>query len=403
MTLLQNSSTSERTSHSKMKTGKFDIGNIINTLRKIELPIKIFDGYITKQVLAATFVCIFLFVVIWIAPETLLKVIKRTLAGWYTPWVGLQLLIYEVPKIVGKALPVGLLLGTLFTFDKLTKDSELTVLRGIGLSFWRIVYPIVIMSIFVSILCFSLYNTLIPYSEKKINQLKHECYETHFVYTVKADQDHLKKIIIVPRYYNDQISHPLVLNFDSTQYTDTSVLSSIMQAQYAVYAHNKWTIYNVKQYELGRDGVFKNISNLKQIEVLEGEKAHTAYKIMSYSTKKDRELNNKEITEYIGMLKSENLNDEYRFMLNKYLQRYFHSAICVLFAILGCLLGFSKPREQKLVNFVIGIGVVFAYYITLPFFDMCAEKGILNPLITSSIQPIAILIAIFIFKKIKDL
>lgn len=375
----------------------------ISKLKKIELPFKIFDGYITKQVFGATLVCIFLFVVIWIAPETLLKVIKRTLSGDYTPWVGIQLLIYEIPKIVGKALPVGLLLGTLFTFDKLTKDSELTVLRGIGLSFWRIVYPIIILSMFVSVLCFSLYNTLIPYSEKKIKQLKHEGYETHFVYTVKADQDKLKKIVIVPRYSNDQISRPLVLNFDSSQYTDTSVLSSIMQGQYAVYTKDKWELYDVKQYELGRDGVFKNISKIKKVEVLSKDKANTAFKIMNYSTKRDRELNNAEITEYIGMLKSENLNDEFRFMLNKYLQRYFHSAICVLFAILGCLLGFSKPREQKLVNFVIGIGIVFAYYITLPFFDMCAEKGIISPLITSSIQPIAILIAIFIFKKVKDL
>ena len=371
-------------------------------LPKLELPFKIFDGYITKQVFAATLVCIFLFVVIWIAPETLLKVIKRTMSGMYTPMVGLQLLVYEIPKIVGKALPVGLLLGTLFTFDKLSKDSELTVLRSIGLTFSRIVYPIVILSMFVSVLCFSLYNTLIPYSEKKINMLKGESYETHFVYTVKADKDQLQKIIVVPKYYNNMISRPLVLNFDSSQYQDMSVLSSIMQSDYAVYTKGSWVIHNIKQYELTKDGVFKSIKNLKQAQVLEGEKADTAYKIMSYSTKKERELNNAEITEYIGMLKSEGLKDEYRFMLNKYLQRYFHSAICILFAVLGCLLGFSKPREQKLVNFVIGIGIVFGYYITLPFFDMCAEKGILSPYITSSIQPIAILIAIFVFKKIKD-
>ena len=369
---------------------------------KLELPFKIFDGYITKQVFAATLVCIFLFVVIWIAPETLLKVIKRTMSGMYTPMVGLQLLVYEIPKIVGKALPVGLLLGTLFTFDKLSKDSELTVLRSIGLTFSRIVYPIVILSMFVSVLCFSLYNTLIPYSEKKINMLKGESYETHFVYTVKANKDQLQKIIVVPKYYNNMISRPLVLNFDSSQYQDMSVLSSIMQSDYAVYTKGSWVIHNIKQYELTKDGVFKSIKNLKQAQVLEGEKADTAYKIMSYSTKKERELNNAEITEYIGMLKSEGLKDEYRFMLNKYLQRYFHSAICILFAVLGCLLGFSKPREQKLVNFVIGIGIVFGYYITLPFFDMCAEKGILSPYITSSIQPIAILIAIFVFKKIKD-
>lgn len=373
------------------------------SIKKIELPFKIFDGYVTKQVFAATLVCIFLFVVIWIAPEILLKVIKKTLAGIYTPWIAVQLLIHEIPKIVGKALPVGLLLGTLFTFDKLTKDSELTVLRSIGLSFWRIVYPIIVLSVFISVLCFSLYNTLIPYSEKKINILKQNYPETHFVYTVKADKDNLEKIIIVPRFSRNQISSPLVLNFDSTQYTDTSVLNSIMKAEYAVYTKDKWEIYNVKKYQLGTDGVFKNIRNVDKIEVLSGEKANTAFKIMDYSTKRDRELNNSEITEYIKMLKSENLHDEYRFMLNKYLQRYFHSFICILFAILGCLLGFSKPREQKLVNFVIGIGIVFAYYITLPFFDMCAEKGILSPLLTSSIQPIAILISIFIFKKIKDL
>ena len=369
---------------------------------KIVLPFKIFDGYITKQVFAATLVCIFLFVVIWIAPETLLKVIKRTLAGWYTPWVGLQLLVYEVPKIVGKALPVGLLLGTLFTFDKLSKDSELTVLRSIGLTFWRIVYPLIVLSIFVSVLCFSLYNTLIPYSEKKINFLKGESPETHFVYTVKADKDQLQKIIVVPRYYRNMISRPLVLNFDASQYQDTSVLNSILQGDYAVYNKDSWVLHNVKKYELTKDGVFKSIKNIKDQQILSGEKANTAFKIMSYSTKRDRELNNSEITEYIGMLKSENLNDEYRFMLNKYLQRYFHSAICILFTILGSLLGFSRPREQKLVNFVIGIGIVFGYYITLPFFDMCAEKGILSPYITSSIQPIAILIAIFVFKKIKD-
>lgn len=372
-------------------------------LSKIELPFKIFDRYITTQVLAATLVCILLFVVIWIAPETLLKITKRTMAGIYTPIVGLQLLVNEIPKIIGKALPVGLLLGTLFTFDKLSKDSELTILRSIGIKFWRIVYPIIVLSVFISVLCFSLYNTLIPYSEKNINALKHESFDTHFVYTVKANQDQLQKIIVVPKYYKHMISRPLILNFDSSQYQDTSVLSSIFQADYAVYNKDSWVIYNVKKYELTKDGVFKSISNTDKIEVLEGEKANIAFKIMNYSTKRDRELNNAEITEYIKLLKSENLKDEYRFMLNKYLQRYFHSAICILFAIIGCILGFSRPREQKLVNFVIGIGIVFAYYITLPFFDMCAEKGLLSPFITASIQPIAILIAIFIFKKMKDL
>lgn len=365
--------------------------------------IKIFDKYLFRQVLAATFVCIFLFVVIWIAPETLLKVIKRTLAGIYTPWVGVQLLIYEIPKIVGKALPVGLLLGSLYTFDKLSKDFELTIFRSIGMKFWRIITPVIALSIILTVVCFSLYNTLIPYSEKKINQLKNESYNTHFVYNVKAEKDKLAKIMIIPSYHDNQITRPLVLNFNANQYTDTSVLNSILLADYGVYKDGTWTLRNVKKYQLSESGVFEGITKLKETDVLKGENGQTAFKIMNYSIKRDRELNNSEITEYIKLLKREGLKDEYRFMMNKYLQRYFHSLICILFAILGCILGFSQPREQRLVGFTVGIAVVFAYYITLPFFDMCAEKGLLSPYITSSIQPIAIMIAILIFKRVKDL
>lgn len=366
--------------------------------------VKIFDRYITKQVFAATLVCIVLFVVIWIAPETLLKVIKRTLAGIYTPWVGVQLLINEIPKIVGKALPVGLLLGTLFTFDKLSKDFELTILRGIGLNFWRIVTPIIALSVIFTVLCFSLYNTLIPQSEKRILSLKNESYQTHFVFTIKnKDNERMEKILVVPNYHSDQISNPVVLNFNENQYKDTSVLNNVMMADYAVYKNKEWQLYNVKKYQLTEDGVFKSIDNYDTVRVLDGHKADTAYKLMKYSVKRDREMNNSEITEYIRLLKQEGLKDEYRFMLNKYLQRYFHSIICILFAILGCLLGFSQPREQRLVGFTIGLAIVFGYYITLPFFDMCAEKGLLSPYVTSTIQPIAIIIAILVFKRIKDL
>lgn len=365
--------------------------------------IKIFDRYLFKQVLAATVVCIFLFVVIWIAPETLLKVIKRTLSGQYTPWVGIQLLIYEIPKIIGKALPVGLLLGSLFTFDKLSKDFELTIFRSIGMSFWRIVSPVIALSMILTVLCFALYNTLIPYSEHKINQLKNEGYETHFVYNVKANKDRLEKILIVPKYHSDQISTPLVLNFNADQYKNTSVLDNIMLADYAVYKNKNWTLHNVKKYQLDGSGVFEKITKYNDINVLSGESGETAFKLMNYSIRRDRELNNSEMTDYIRLLKHENLQDEFRFNMNKYLQRYFHSLICILFAILGCILGFSQPREQRLIGFTVGIAVVFGYYITLPFFDMCAEKGLLSPYITATIQPIAIMIAILVFKKVKDL
>ena len=99
----------------------------------------------------------------------------------------------------------------------------------------------------------------------------------------------------------------------------------------------------------------------------------------------------------------EDLDENYRFMLNKYFQRFFHPFVCVLLAIMGCLLGFSKPREQRLIGFTIAIGCIFLYYITLPFFDLLAEKNVLPPLVTAATPPIAFLLAIIAFYKSKDL
>ena len=139
------------------------------------------------------------------------------------------------------------------------------------------------------------------------------------------------------------------------------------------------------------------------MSILEGKPSQNAYTLMMYSTKRDRDITNKDLKNYISLLKEENMTEEYRFMLNKYFQRFFHPFVCVLLAIMGTLLGFSKPREQRLVGFTIAIGCIFVYYITLPFFDLLAEKGILPPLITAIFPPLAFLACIVAFYKSKDL
>ena len=137
--------------------------------------------------------------------------------------------------------------------------------------------------------------------------------------------------------------------------------------------------------------------------ILNGDDANDAYTIMINSTKKDRDINNKDLKAYIDLLKKENLDEDYRLMANKYYQRFFHPFVCVLLAVMGCLLGFSKPREQRLIGFTIAIGCIFVYYITLPFFDLLAEKGVLPPLATAAIPPLAFLLAIIMFYKSRDL
>ena len=368
----------------------------------------VYDRYIFNQVLITTIVAILLFTIVWIAPEMLLNTIKKILAHEYTVKTGVMVLIYELPKFLGKAFPVGLLLGSLFTFDKLSKDSELTIFRAVGMSFWRILAPLLVLSLIVTYLCFVTYDKWIPYSCQKLQEIKGGSSLTQYIYTKKDQNNHPEQAVIVSRFYQGEMTNVIVLNFSKQVFDDLHGLTNILTAETGykgVDAEGKpsWVLKNVTDYDINEDGIFKSITKKDRVDILNGEDANDAYTIMLNSTKRDRDINNQDLKHYVNLLKKANLDEDYRLMYNKYLQRFFHPFVCVLLAIMGCLLGFSKPREQRLIGFTIAIGCIFVYYITLPFFDLLAEKGVLPPLITAAFPPLAFLCAIIAFYKSRDL
>ena len=371
-------------------------------------PFTVYDRYIFTQVLITTIVAIMLFTIVWIAPEMLLNTIKKVLEGVYTAKTGVLVLIYEMPKILGKAFPVGLLLGALFTFDKLSKDSELTIFRAVGMSFSRILRPLLVLSFIVTYLCFVTYDKWIPYSCKKLEEIKGGETLTQYIYTKKDENNHPEKAVIVSRFYQGEMNNVIVMNFSKQVFDDLHGLDNILVGEIGYKGVNpngepSWVLENVTSYDINEDGIFKKITKQEKAYILNGDDANDAYTIMINSTKKDRDIDNKNLKKYVDLLKKENLDEDYRLMANKYYQRFFHPFVCVLLAVMGCLLGFSKPREQRLIGFTIAIGCIFVYYITLPFFDLLAEKGVLPPLATAAIPPLAFLCARIMFSRTRDL
>jgi len=365
--------------------------------------ITIYDRYIFKQVTLASLVAILLFTIVWIAPEILLNTIKGALAGEYGPKTAVLMLFYELPKILDKAFPVGLLLGTLFTFDKLSKDSEITIFRAVGMSFPRIIAPVVVLSFIFTYLCFLTGDRATPMAAEKMMAIKGSVHSAQYIYTQKDETGHPLVAVIVSKSYNRDLKNVIVLDFSSKIYQDVHQLSNIYSAKSGYAYDDRWELKDISNYRISNDGIYIDIRHLDKMNILEGDAAQKAYTLMTYSTMKERDITNRNLGAYVKLLKSENLSEEYNYTLNKYLQRYFHPFVCVLLAILGCLLGFSKPREQRLVGFTIAIGCIFIYYITLPFFDLLAEKEILSPYITATFPTFAFLAAICAFYKSKDL
>ena len=200
----------------------------------------VYDRYIFTQVLMTTFVAILLFTIVWIAPEMLLNTIKKILEGEYTVRTGIMVLIYELPKILGKAFPVGLLLGSLFTFDKLSKDSELTIFRAVGMSFSRILAPLLVLSLIVTYLCFVTYDKWIPYSCQKLYEIKGGKILTQYIYTSKDENKHPAQTVIVSRFHGDIMSNVIVINFSKEVFNDLHAVSNILVGKEGKFLGRKW-------------------------------------------------------------------------------------------------------------------------------------------------------------------
>ena len=333
----------------------------------------------------------------------LLNTIKKVLEGQYTIKMGIMVLSCQLPLILGKGFPVGLLLGSLFTFDTLSKNSELTIFRAVGLSFQRIVAPIVVLSLIVTALCFVTYDKLIPYSSQKLAEMECSNPVSQYIYTKKDANDRPVMSVIVSRYDNFVMNDVILLDFSSKIYDDVHGISKIYVAKTGIRKANKWILNDVIVYNITQEGVFKRIDHRKSMDILHGKIADDLYVLMQNANKKDREITNKDLHRYLILLKEQKMEEQYHLMLNKYYQRFFHPLVCMLFAVMGCLLGFSKPREQRLIGFTIAIGAIFLYYITLPFFDLLAEKGVLYPVVAASTPIVAFIIAIITFYKSKEL
>ena len=350
--------------------------------------ITVYDIYMFKQVAMASLVAMLLFTIVWIAPEILLNTLKEALAGEYSMKTAVLLLFYELPKILDKAFPVSLLLGTIFTFDKMSKDSEITIFRAVGMSFQRIIAPVIVLSLIFTALCFVTGDKGTPMAAEKMRAIRGSVRSAQYIYTKKDETGHPLAAVVVSKSYDRKLNNVIVLDFSSHIYKDVHQLSNMT---------------DVSNYRISPDGIYFDIDHLEKLEILKGEDAENAFTLMTYSTMKERDITNEKLKKYAELLKVESASEEYSYILNKYLQRYTHPLVCILLAILGCLLGFSKPREQRLIGFTIAIGCIFLYYITLPFFDLLAEKEILSPFITSTFPIIAFSIAIYFFYKSKDL
>ena len=79
-----------------------------------------------------------------------------------------EFILYTMAMLMTNAWPLAMLLASIMTFGDLGENNELLAMKAAGISLYRIMKPIVILSIIMTIGSFYFYNQVIPVSYKKL-------------------------------------------------------------------------------------------------------------------------------------------------------------------------------------------------------------------------------------------
>lgn len=78
--------------------------------------------------------------------------------------IALQVLLLEMPSFLVLSFPMATLMACLLTFSKLSGNSELTALRSVGVSVWRMVMPALALALVMTLLTFAFNEAVVPHT-----------------------------------------------------------------------------------------------------------------------------------------------------------------------------------------------------------------------------------------------
>lgn len=99
-----------------------------------------------------------------------------------------QLLFYASATFVPLALPLAILLSSLMTFGNLGEHYELVALKASGISVWKVMRPLVYLSLLISLLAFLFSNNVLPVANLKFQSLLYDVRQQKLAFNIKPGE-----------------------------------------------------------------------------------------------------------------------------------------------------------------------------------------------------------------------
>lgn len=348
-------------------------------LNSIFKRMKILDRYILRQIIEMFLMGVFIFTSIIFASDTFITLIKQ-IALYGIPFkVALMIIILNLPYVFVTTIPMGVLLATVMTLNKLSLASEITVMRSCGIGINRIAKPIFIFAAIMCVASFIINETIVPITTKQskdlalwsLGQKNIPEGKQNFVFKETQDNGTLKRLFFVGYCKNKVLHNVTVLDMSKP---DTI---QVLQAQDGSTSTEGWMFNRAVIYTVAKEGKILNTA------FFDHSKAQ-------FGVDLSNELNQSVAKEYnfISLIKymaqhSTQISQQKNIYLVQLYDKIALPITTIVLVLVGVPLAITPPRVRYNRGFLFSILIIFAYYLIRALSVSFGEAGSIPPFIAA--------------------
>ena len=158
----------------------------------------------------------------------------------------LELLLYVSASLIPLALPLAMLLSSIMTFGNLAENNELTALKSSGLSLYRIMRPLMVVVLLISLGTFYFSNYIIPIATLKWKALIYDIQETKIskIITPGSYSNELEGLAIKVKNKKNGVFYDVVIH----DHNDPNIVKTVRSKQATLYnsSHGNFLYLHLK-------------------------------------------------------------------------------------------------------------------------------------------------------------
>ena len=348
---------------------------IIRLLRKL----RYLDKYILSQVIEMFLLGVFIFTAIIFASDTFMTLIKQISVYGIPFKVALIMIILNLPSVFVMTIPMGVLLATVMTLNRLSLSSEITVMRSCGIGLNRIAKSIFIFAIVMAIASFFINETIVPAATKQSKDLALWAFgqknipngKQNFIFKEISDTKGLKRLFYVGSCENNILKNITVLDISK----DDTI--QVLQSRFGTTSPEGWIFDKGAIYTVSDKG---KVLNSTMFEHSVAQFGMDLSKELEKNVAKEQNFT--QLVKYIATHPDISKEDK------NYLKIELHDKIAlpvttIVFVLIGVPLAITPPRVRYNRGFLFSILIIFFYYLIRALSISFGEAGALPPFIAA--------------------